>query len=159
MEILPGKPASMISPRVEIDLTEDKGEDLETHTEHAGAQHSVKIKQEIPQQQTPNLETDIPTHEDNLTQHGSNFEQGQPTLDDVPPLPEQPSLDRDVLERAPKSQKKVIAAAKPILATVPAATSRRVGPILRPVPPTTREIFRDSVAICNQQASALKYIF
>lgn len=242
----------MIPPRIEIDLTDDKSEDLENERETAEEQHSVKIKQESNEEQTLDMRTNTLTHKDNATQNGSNLEQDQPArndtnespargdvetsrasegpswpredsdsdeddadyetesdddesgdksvadkdrqhempsiiednpgsprqppattrdpteideeradverefndrehemleiLDDIPALPEQPSLDRGILERAPKSQKKkVIAAAKPILATATAATSRRVGPVLPPVPPTTREIFKDLV--------------
>jgi hypothetical protein len=256
MEILPGKPASIITPRIEIDLTDDKSEDLENERERAEEQHSVKIKQESTEEQTLDMGTNTLTHKDNATQNDGEPEPEQPTrndanespargdveasranekpswprkdsdsdeddadyetesddeesddervadkdcqhempsiiednpgspgqptplddaeradverefndrerkmletFDDVPALPEQPSLDRGVLGRAPKSQKKkVIAAAKPILATATAATSRRVGPVLPPVSPTTREIFKDLVVKQKLKGRAL----
>lgn len=78
------------------------------------------------------------------------------TLNDIPNLPEQPNLDRDALEQAPKRQKKkFVAAAKPILATVSAATSRRMGPVLPPVSPTIREIFKDLVVKQKLKGKAL----
>jgi hypothetical protein len=68
-------------------------------------------------------------------------------LEDIPSLPGQPTLTLDELANATKvKRKKIVAAADPVFAKVPAATSRRVGPVLPPATPTTREIFTDSTA-------------
>jgi hypothetical protein len=83
METLPGKPASMIPPRIEIDLTDDKSEDLENERETAEEQHSVKIKQESNEEQTLDMGTNTLTHKDNATQNDSEPEPEQPARNDT----------------------------------------------------------------------------
>ncbi|KAM0697651.1 hypothetical protein Q7P36_002505 [Cladosporium allicinum] len=143
-------------------LEDDEPEDEEPGDESLAdkdRQHKIpSIVEDNPG--SPRQRQPIPLHDAERVDEEREFNDREhemlETLDNVHSLPEQPSLDRGVLERAPKSQKKkVIAAAKPILATVTAATSRRVGPVLPPVPPTTREIFKDLVVKQKLKGRAL----